>query len=151
LLKRNLLMKLKFKKLHPNAAAPAYSREGDAAFDLTAISCQPKGEHYIEYGTGIALEIPEGHVGLLFPRSSVTNKSMILKNSVGVIDSNYRGEVKLRFSSINVDPILRDQFYKIGERIGQMILVPIPTLEFEEVEELSDSNRGTGAWGSSGK
>lgn len=144
-------MKVRFKKLSPDAVTPAYSKPGDAGLDLTAVSMKTADQLYTEYGTGIAVEIPEGHVGLLFPRSSVTNKAQIVKNSVGVIDSNYRGEIKLRFSSINVDPLVRDQFYNVGDRVGQLIIVPIPSIELEESEELSETNRGTGGYGSTGK
>ena len=95
-------MKVKIKKLHPDAVIPSYAKPGDAGMDLTAISkrvetgSDENGE-YIEYGTGLAIEIPEGHVGLVFPRSSVSKKDLFLANAVGVIDSGYRGEVKLRF------------------------------------------------------
>jgi dUTP pyrophosphatase len=145
-------MIVNFKKLAPEAVTPSYSKIGDAGVDLTAISVTYTPD-FIEYGTGIAVEIPAGHVGLLFTRSSVTKKSMMLKNSVGVIDSNYRGEIKLRFAKINVEPILffGDQFYYKGDRIGQLVIVPIPTIELVEKEELSDSNRGNGGFGSTGK
>jgi dUTP pyrophosphatase len=79
-------MKLKIKKLNPSSIIPSYAKEGDACFDLTATSINLM-DKYIEYGTGLAMEIPEGYVGLIFPRSSVTNKDLILKNSVGVVDS----------------------------------------------------------------
>src|SRR5690349_12022788 len=122
-------MIVKFKKLVPEAVTPTYSKIGDAGLDLTAISKKNEAE-YIEYGTGIAVEIPDGHVGLLFPRSSVTSKSIILKNSVGVIDSNYRGEIKLRFKGFSPyslgNVIAHHNVYKIGDRIGQLIIVPIP-------------------------
>jgi dUTP pyrophosphatase len=143
-------MKVRFKKLSPNAVTPAYSKPGDAGLDLTAVSIKTVDQLYTEYGTGIAVEIPEGHVGLLFPRSSVTNKAQFVKNSVGVIDSNYRGELKLRLSDINVRPDVRGQFYDIGDRVGQLIIVPIPSIELDEVEELSETNRGTNGYGSTG-
>ena len=144
-------MIVNFKKLTPEAVTPFYSKIGDAGLDLTALTISETTIPYIEYGTGISIEIPAGHVGLLFPRSSVTNRALILKNSVGVIDSNYRGEIKLRFSTINVDPLQRHQFYSIGDRIGQLVIVPIPTIELVEKEELSDSDRNEGGFGSTGK
>ena len=144
-------MIVNFKKLSPEAVTPSYSKIGDAGLDLTAISYD-KTPDFIEYGTGIAVEIPAGYVGLLFPRSSVTKKDLMLKNSVGVIDSNYRGEIKLRFATLNLTaPYIKGQYYDIDERVGQLIIVPIPTIELVEKEELSDSNRGEGGFGSTGK
>lgn len=139
-------MKLKLKKLTPSAVIPSYAKEGDACFDLTAVSMEVT-DKYIQYNTGLAMEIPEGHVGLIFPRSSVTKKDLMLKNSVGVIDSGYRGEVSFRFHP--TDDEYSDR-YSVGERIGQMMILPIPRVEFEEVDDLSDTDRGTGGYGSSG-
>ena len=137
-------MKVKVKKLHKDAVIPKYANPGDAGLDLTAVSHKPHGDgiDFQEYGTGLAFEIPKGYVGLLFPRSSITTKQMMLKNSVGVIDSVFRGEVKLRF--IGTDD------YKVGDRVGQLIIIPYPEIELEEVEELEDSVRGTGGYGSTG-
>lgn len=146
-------MKLKIKKLVDNAIIPSYAKDGDACFDLTATSIDTTNDKYIEYGTGLAMEIPQGYVGLIFPRSSVTNKDLMLKNSVGVIDSGYRGEIKFRFFK-QTDPALLwapARIYTIGERIGQMMILPIPTVEFEEVEELTETQRGEGGYGSSGQ
>jgi dUTP pyrophosphatase len=140
-------MIVKFKKLDPKAVTPAYSKAGDAAMDLTAISLSKvdKDEFgYLEYGTGLAFEIPEGHVGLLFPRSSISNSGLILTNSVGVIDSGYRGEVKVRFKHIP-----DTSHYKPGDRIGQLMIIPYPQIELEE-GELSSSDRGEGGFGSTG-
>jgi dUTP pyrophosphatase len=144
-------MKVKFKKLLPGAVTPSYAKPGDAGLDLTATS-HHYTEEYIEYSTSIAVEIPEGFVGLLFPRSSVTNKSMMLKNSVGVIDSNYRGEIKLRFATVNTHPHhSHNNYYQVSDRVGQLIIVPIPNIELEEVEELTETNRGADGYGSTGK
>jgi len=137
-------LKVKFKKLHKDATVPSYSKIGDAGLDLTAHWMINVNSSYIEYGTSIAVEIPEGYVGLIFPRSSVSNKqNFYLKNSVGVIDSGYRGEIKLRFN--------RDkEFYSAGDKIGQLIIIPYPTIYLEEVEELSNTERGEGGFGSTG-
>ena len=90
-------MKIKIKKLHPEAIIPSYATQGDAGMDMTAITAQiDKSGLFIEYGTGLAVEIPEGYVGLLFPRSSLSKTSLVLANHVGVIDSGYRGEIKFR-------------------------------------------------------
>lgn len=140
-------MKVKIKRMHPNSVIPRYAKEGDAGLDLTATSVAEDDKGNIVYGTGIAVEIPKGYVGLVFPRSSIANKSLTLTNSVGVIDSGYRGEIKLKFK--NFDDYV--SIYKVGERIGQLIIMPYPTIEFEEVEELSETERGNGGYGSSGK
>ena len=137
-------MKIKIKKIHENAVVPSYAKEGDAALDLTAVS-KNVNEKYIEYGTGLTFEIPVGFVGLIFPRSSVSKKDLSQCNSVGVLDSGYRGELTMRFNPIG------EEHYETGERIGQMIVLPRPDVEFEEVEELSETLRGGGGWGSSGK
>ncbi len=142
-------MKVKFKKINPTAVLPSYSKVGDAGLDLTAITKQLTNNPqygYLEYGTGLAVEIPEGYVGLLFPRSSISSTGLILSNSVGVIDSGYRGEIKLRFKHI---PGTAD--YNVGDRVGQLIIVPYPTIEPEDVTELTESERGEDGFGSSGK
>lgn len=136
---------IRYKKLHPDAVTPFKAHAGDAGWDLTAISstrCIAADFAFIEYDTGIAFEIPEGYVGLLFPRSSICNTGLILANSVGVIDSNYRGSVKFRFKHIPDTAA-----YNTGDRIGQLVVVPIVT-ELEEVNELSDTDRNAGGFGS---
>lgn len=140
-------MKVRFKKLHPNAVIPSYAKPGDAGLDLTAVSKEWDAEkEKIVMGTGLAMEIPEGHVGLIFPRSSIVKTFLTLANSVGVIDSGYRGEVKFFF-----DPGHRaKQNYEVGDRIGQLVIIPFPTIEPEEASELSETVRGTGGFGSSG-
>jgi dUTP pyrophosphatase len=141
-------MKVKFKKLHPDAVIPSYAKPGDAGLDLTAISKEFDSEkELVVMGTGLAVEIPEGYVGLIFPRSSIVKTPLMLKNCVGVIDSGYRGEVKFFF-----EPGSRPRKnYEVGDRIGQLVIMPYPTIEPEEAEELSDSARGTGGFGSSGR
>lgn len=150
-------MKVKFKKLHPNAVTPSYAKAGDAGLDLTAVWVNPT-KNYIEYGTGIAIEIPEGYVGFQVPRSSVTTTALILKNSIGIIDSGYRGELKVRFTRSlraeideNLEETQKQVVYDVGDRIAQLIIVPIPKIELIEYEELSESERGTGGYGHTGK
>ncbi len=156
-------MKVKFKKLNDDAVLPSYAKPGDAGMDLTATSGPnvvfSEGSdcwYYVEYKTGLAVELPEGHVGLLFPRSSISKSSLFLANSIGVIDSSFRGEICLRFK---VDAGVLSQAdktngtpaqYDKGDRIGQLIIVPYPTIEPEFAEELSDTTRGTGGFGSTG-
>lgn len=141
-------MKVKIKKLVENAVIPSYSKPGDAGMDLTAISYKyDKSTNFChEYGTGLSIEIPEGYVGLLFPRSSIYKYDLLLSNHVGVIDSGYRGEIKFKFKS----RFIESEIYKIGDRIGQIIILPYPQIEFEEVTELSETERGEGGYGSTG-
>lgn len=139
-------MKVNIKLLSENAVMPSYAKEGDAGLDLTAIS-EKLTQNYAEYGTGIAIEIPEDHVGLLFPRSSITMKTgFILGNSVGVVDSGYRGEIKFQFRHLP-GSVGR---YKVGDRIGQLVIIPIPKIELMQVNALNESSRGSGGYGSSG-
>ena len=138
------MVQIKIKKLHPEAIIPKYSHVGDAGMDVYAVS-KKETDKFIEYGTGLSFEIPENHVMLVFPRSSVTNKDLMLKNSVGVLDSGYRGELILRFNQFG------EENYEIKERIGQIIIIPYPNIEIKEVEELSETSRGDGGFGSTGK
>lgn len=153
-------LEVKIKKLVPEATVPAYSRAGDAGLDLTATS-MVETKFYIEYGTGLSIAIPSGFVGLMYPRSSLSNYHLILANHVGVIDSNYRGEIKFRFKKtqkqkkfVNVygeeQLTVPPNIYKVGDRIGQIIIQEIPEIKFQVVEELDDTNRGDKGYGSSG-
>jgi dUTP pyrophosphatase len=145
-----IIMKVKVKKLHADAVAPKFGKPGDAGADLVATSVDASSrEGQIVYGTGLAVEIPEGMVGLVFPRSSVRNYDLVLSNCVGVIDSGYRGEIMATFNLKN--PWSPDLVYKIGDRIAQLIIMPVPLVEFMVVDELSETERGTGGHGSTGK
>ena len=138
-------MKLKIKKLHPQAKIPSYTTHGDAGMDLTAVSCEYVGKEHVKYNIGIAIEIPHGYVGYIFPRSSCYKQRQLMSNCVGVIDSGFRGE-------ISVVMIGNAQgSYQTGDRVAQLIIMPIPFIEFEEVDELSQTERGTGGYGSTGK
>lgn len=158
-------MNVKIKKLHPDAIVPKYAKPGDAGLDLVAITSgivdQITGN--VTFHTGLAVEIPEGYVGLIFPRSSISKTGMALSNAVGVIDSGYRGEIMLKFnlsgtcaSMFLAQSLLRTNaetppVYSKGDKIGQLIIMPYPQIEFEEVEELSNTERGEGGFGSTGK
>lgn len=142
------MIKVRFKKLVPEAVIPTKAFPSDAGFDLTAVNHSTDTLYSLAvYHTGIAVEIPEGYVGLIFPRSSISRKDIMLYNSVGVIDSHYRGELILKFYL--TEPRMR--LYHDGDRIGQLIIIPYPEIEFEEAEELSETDRGDGSFGSSGR
>lgn len=177
-------MEVKIKKLHKNSVIPSYSKEGDAGLDLTALSVRYDYDtDTIVYDTGIAIEIPKGYVGLIFPRSSIYKKELILSNHVGVVDSSYRGSIKLIFKpdignfwdianknkdefqeglehgvlsyyesgeNANRNWAIDADIYAVGDRIGQLIIIPYPQIQFKEVEELSTTERGEGGFGSSG-
>lgn len=136
-------------KLDPNAVIPSYATLGDGGMDMTAINIE-ETENYIQYGTGLAMAIPDGFVGLLFPRSSNSKKDLLLCNSVGVIDSGYRGEICFRFKRIVPGEYSNYKFYSVGDKVGQIMIIPRPAITFEEVEELSSTERGTGGFGSTG-
>lgn len=145
-------MKIKVKKLSEKAVLPAYAHNTDAGLDLVAISKTLDEYGNFVYGTGLAFDIPRGYVGLIFPRSSISNYDLTLTNSVGVIDSGYRGEVTFKLKPYqNLSSRLGHFNYPIGERIGQLIIIPYPDILLEEVDTLSPSERGTGGYGSTGK
>ena len=161
-------MEIKYKKLNKSAVEPYKKHDVDAGFDLTATWIK-KTTKYIEYGTDLAFEIPEGYVGFLFPRSSVRNQDLMLKNSVGVVDSSYRGEIKFSFiKSYNdftkehthrdndlidfkTQLVRKPDQYEVGDRVGQLVIMKIPDIKMIEVKNLSDTDRGTDGYGSSGK
>jgi len=150
------MLPVRFRKLTSDAVTPAYAKLGDAGLDLTATTKKYVNEaakdgmsyeSYIEYGTGLAFEIPEGYVGLIFPRSSISKVALTLTNCVGVIDSGYRGEVRFRFKR-TLDGAGE---YVEGDKVGQLIILPFPQVQLQEAQELSDSSRGVGGFGSTGK
>ena len=181
------MININFKKTHKDAVIPSYATSGDAGMDLTAVSVKyDSDKDVISYDTGIAVEIPLGYVGLIFPRSSICKKDLSLSNSVGVIDSGYRGTIKANF---NVTPVYWEEAegikdfqksleegsfcfyrdaedkhhndedgrfafvaksYSVGDKICQLMIIPHPQIKFNEVDELSDSERGEGGHGSTG-
>jgi dUTP pyrophosphatase len=144
-------MRVKIKKLSTEAIIPTYAKSGDAGMDMVATKIIGENLGSITYGTDISMEIPEGFVGLIFPRSSIRKTNLQLSNSVGVVDSGYRGEIQATFNKIQgIDNVERDS-YKVGDRICQIMIIPHPTVEFEEVEELNNTERGEGGFGSTGK
>lgn len=146
-------MKIKIKKLHPDAVIPKYAKLGDAGMDLYAVDIKIHVDSLTDENTkiivdsGLAFEIPEGFVGLVFPRSSIQSTGVRLTNCVGVIDSGYRGPVKAVFDIKDSSLI----YYNKGDRFAQIMIIPYPQIEFEEAEELSETERSEGGFGSTGK
>ncbi len=143
-------LKIKVKKLHKDAVIPQYAKIGDAGLDLTATNITVNNK-YVAYKTGLAFEIPEGYVGLLFPRSSNCNKSLILSNSVGVLDSGYRGEVEFRYKYTSVNETAEEfDVYDIGDKVGQLVIIPYPQVELIQSDDISQTERGEKGFGSTG-
>ena len=166
---KTLKVKTKIIDVNINTPKLSYAKEGDAGIDLTATSKWNDEHGNVCFGTNRAFEIPKGYVGLIFPRSSNAKQQLLLSNSVGIIDSGYRGEVMLKFkssaSSFSLKTLIKLIFnqdanttlinnykisYNVGDRIGQIIILPYPQIEFEEAEELSETERNTGGYGSTG-
>ena len=141
------MLEIKFKKLVENAKIPTKAHPTDAGADLTAVSIKYDEMHgCLIYGTGIATEIPEGYVGLVFPRSSIRKYTLAQCNCVGVIDSHYRGEIMVSYKPTSYIKKL----YEVGDKIAQLIIIPYPEVSYTEVESLSETDRGENGHGSSG-
>ena len=143
-------MQLSVVKLKPEAVLPTRAHAGDAGLDLYACEAAHlgPGERW-GVGTGVAVEIPEGHAGLVLPRSGLAREHGItLVNSPGLIDAGYRGE--LRVLLLNADPA---EVFRVepGDRIAQLVITPVALAEPVAAEQLSDSSRGAGGFGSSGR
>jgi dUTP pyrophosphatase len=139
---------VKIKQLHPNSVIPSYSKDGDAGMDLTITEIYNNSSDEITYGFGLAMEIPTGFVGLVFPRSSIRKMDLLLTNSVGVIDSGYRGEIQATFKKTKGSTSF---IYGVGERGAQIMIIPYPQIKFITSETLSSTERGSGGFGSTGK
>lgn len=141
-------MKVKIKKTHPNGKIPTYATDGSGAFDFYSAEDRTVFSQFPSaINLGVAMEIPAGHVMLLFPRSSIGKKTWLrMANSVGVIDSDYRGTIHALYDNIALE---RQEINK-GDRSAQGMIIPIPKVEFEEVEELTATERGSGGFGSTG-
>ena len=136
-------------KLIEDGKMPVKMHETDACFDCyaRAMAFYPeKNPVQIKYWLGFAIEIPKGYVGLIFPRSSIYKTNLSLSNAVGVIDSGYRGEVSAVFNILS-EPIIN---YRASDRVCQLIIMPYPEIELKQVDNLSDSDRGEGSYGSTG-
>lgn len=161
---------IKIKLLHPNAKVPARAHNTDACFDVIAMSREIK-DGYIHYGLGFATEIPAGWEAKFYARSSISNYDLVLCNGVGVIDSAYRGEWSARFrftpkqakggweiggggteTNVSFNEVYGyAKLYEIGDRIGQIQFQRVPEVRFEVVNELRESARSSGGFGSTGK
>jgi len=143
-------VQIRMSKLKDEAVLPTQAHEGDAGLDLYACEAAHLGpEERWSVGTGVAVEVPDGHAGLVLPRSGLAREHGIaLVNAPGLIDSGYRGEVRVLL--LNTDPA---EIFRVepGERIAQLVIVPIAQAEPVEVEALSESARGDGGFGSSGR
>lgn len=148
------MLKLKVKKLHPDAKLPTKAHASDAAFDLYVNGDDYWQSHNGVYAfkTGIAVEIPEGYYGQIACRSSLGREGYVVLG--GVVDSSYRGEVIVMLGLLQEPPLiarLAGQTFSPGARIAQLLILPVPQVEVVEVDELSSSERGTGGFGSTGK
>lgn len=141
-------MKIKIKRLRDNVKLPTYGTSGAAAFDFyLPETIRVYGFNKLKIPLGIAVEIPKGYAMLMIPRSSLGLKTSLRQsNSVGLIDSDYRGEIHLVLDNISY----KSSEIEVGQRIAQGFIIPIPTVEFEEVDELSKTDRGEGGFGSTG-
>ena len=144
-------MNIRVKRVNKEAKLPTRGTSNSAGYDVYAVSEKVRMEltgPVVEYDTGLSFEVPDGYYLDVRSRSSVTTKTtLLLGNGSGVLDSDYRGTLKFQFRQIN--PVAGKK-YKIGDRIGQVILKKYEEMEFTEVEELSDTARGQGGFGSTG-
>jgi len=141
------MLQVKFKKLHADAKLPIKGSLDAACFDVYATSIEKTGPGKITIGLGFATEIPKGWKGLVVPRSNITKYHWVISNSPGQIDSDYRGELKVVFTST------REQVtfpYAVGERVAQIYFEKVEPVQFIEVDSLDNSQRGEGSFGSTG-
>lgn len=165
-------MQVKFKKLNKKAVMPTKAHPTDAGFDMVAVT-KTVTDKYVEYDTGIATAIPEGHTGLIFANSRVSKYDLDLANAVGIIDSHFRASIRFRYKHTTQPSkgILTDKTkyfglvknvefvelpfnpkeFNVGDVVGQLIIIPIPDIEFVEVDELDETDRGEGGFGSTEK
>lgn len=149
-------MKVKVKKLEPNAMLPVYATDGAGCFDIRTNVDSPeylsRENDYHKFPTGLAFEIPAGYCMLIFSRSGHGfNSDTRLSNCVGVIDSDYRGELFVKLTRDRSYDYGDNLLIEYGDRIAQGMIIPVPKVEFEVVEELADTVRGTGGLGSTGQ
>ena len=143
------MIPLKIKRLSPDAIIPRYATAGAACFDLHSISADTvEPGMACEFRTGLAVEIPDGHVMLVYSRSGHGFRYGVrLANAVGVIDSDYRGEVRIKLRNDGTVPLAINR----GDRIAQAMVLPAPKVQMVEVEDLTSTERGDGGFGSTGQ
>jgi dUTP pyrophosphatase len=139
-----MMKTINVKKTHVQAQLPAKMNSSDAGFDCYAVEIN-ETEDFLEYNLGFQVEIPQGFFGLLVARSSITKYDLMVKNSVGIIDAGYRGDVKLRTKKFG------EKIYNVGERVCQLLILPVPEFSFVEVDQLDTENDRLGGFGSTGK
>ena len=132
---------------------PTYAHEGDACVDLKCMAIDTiSEENTIIIHTGVHVELPKGYVMLIIPRSSNCKTPLYMPNSIGVIDSGYRGEILVKYKAPDKLTFINyKDYYKVGDRVAQAIVLPYPKIKFTEVEHLSESNRGNRGFGSTGR
>lgn len=139
------MIDVKIRKVHPDAVIPFRAHTTDAGMDVTAISMEMT-EDYIEYDTGLQFQLPEGYAMLIFPRSSNSKKDLLLCNSVGILDAGYTGNLKLRFKLMTEG--YTEKIYNPGDKVGQIMIIPYPEINFIETEVFNETERGDGGFGS---
>ena len=139
------MIDVKIRKVHPNAVIPFRAHATDAGMDVIAISMEMT-EDYVEYDTGLQFQLPEGYAMLIFPRSSNSKKDLLLCNSVGILDAGYTGNLKLRFKLTTEG--YTEKIYNPGDKVGQIMIIPYPEINFIETEVFNETERGDGGFGS---
>ena len=139
------MIDVKIRKVHPDAVIPFRAHATDAGMDVIAISMEMT-EDYVEYDTGLQFQLPEGYAMLIFPRSSNSKKDLLLCNSVGILDAGYTGNLKLRFKLTTEG--YTEKIYNPGDKVGQIMIIPFPEINFIETEVFNETERGNGGFGS---
>lgn len=139
------MIDVKIRKVHPDAVIPFRAHATDAGMDVIAISMEMT-EDYVEYDTGLQFQLPEGYAILIFPRSSNSKKDLLLCNSVGILDAGYTGNLKLRFKLTTEG--YTEKIYNPGDKVGQIMIIPYPEINFIETEVFNETERGDGGFGS---
>ena len=143
------VVKIKFKKLHPDATMPTYATNGSIGLDVRSVDCRYDSEiDAFIYHTGLAVELPEGYGLFPIPQSRNRKTECYIPNTPGLVDTDYRGEIQLTYKTR--DKFNRVQPYSVGDKCGQIVILPCPKVEFVEVEELSETDRGVNGHGSTG-
>lgn len=130
-------------KLEPGAVMPKYAKPGDAGLDLVALNII-QTSNYIEYDTGVRVEIPDGYFGLLAANSRVSKYDIMLANGVGIIEKTYRGTLRLRYRTTRNGGLI----FSKGDVVGQLVILPLPVISPIQTDQLSETERGEGGFGS---